>query len=162
MLLPQNSVSTYMKSGVSWTGNGGLVILPIGSLKLGRYDEFCPLHLVSVDPLGSRTLSLPHRAFSSSHRWDIVSSSAKLPACHILIPEISSCGRFITLCVSFSNPAIATVSADPTDTIDNYAKNVKADAADMPLGRSVALDLTQNYSDTVAGGGVCITGYERS
>ncbi|KAF7950916.1 uncharacterized protein EAE97_002468 [Botrytis byssoidea] len=60
------------------------------------------------------------------------------------------------------NPAIVTVSADPTDLIDNYAKNVKADTADIPLGRNVALDLTQNYPDTVAGGGVYITGYEKS
>ncbi|THV47305.1 hypothetical protein BGAL_0320g00050 [Botrytis galanthina] len=76
----------------------------------------------------------------------------------------SSRERFNTLCVSFSNPAIATVSADPTGLIDNYAKNVKADTADMPLGRNVALYLTQNYAypDTVAGGGVYITGYERS
>ncbi|KAF7928186.1 hypothetical protein EAE99_004944 [Botrytis elliptica] len=114
------------------------------------------------ESIGSRIRSLPHRAFSSSHRWDIVSSSANLPACHILLPEISSRGRFNALCVPFSNAAIATLFADPTDLVDNHAKNVEADIADIPVGRNVALYLTQNYPDTVAGGGVYINGYERS
>ena len=116
-------------------------------------SEESPLHFVSINPSGKRTIVLIHGACCSGSNWDLVAPHLG-SSYHLLIPDLPGHGqsRHITpFSLEFSSQYLVQL-------IRGHALNSRAYIVGHSLGAHVAITLASTYPEVV--NDVFVSGFE--